>query len=246
MLTPHIRGFVVGLLIVGTAGPASAQAVSPPSILVNSGFTTAPDGSVYVLDSVMFPVINASGQIAFRATLSGSSSPTGIIAGAPGSLQIVARQGDAAPSGGNFSTLSDPVLNANGQVAFFANTSVNGGGHFARTLGFPMTTAALVGSPSPTGDNYSVINTNPVINSAGQVALLANLNTAGAGTQGIFAGTPGTTLTTAALLGNPAPGGGNYQQLTRPAINEAGKVLFRASLTPPCQCDLRQLPRCNY
>jgi hypothetical protein len=63
------------------------------------------------------------------------------------------------------------------------------------------------------------------------VALLANLNTAGAGTQGIFAGTPGTTLATAALLGNAAPAGGNYQQLTNPAINAAGKVLFRASLT---------------
>lgn len=108
MLTPHIRGLIVGLLIVGVAKLASAQTVSPPLILVSSGVTTAPDGSVYILDSVMFPVISASGQIAFRATLLGTSSPTGVIAGAPGSLQIVARQGDAAPAGGTFSTLAIP------------------------------------------------------------------------------------------------------------------------------------------
>src|SRR4051812_10348649 len=234
MVISHIRCFsALATLLAGPLffldGPVAAQTASPPVILINSGSTTAPDGSTYILDSVMVPVINASGQIAFRASLVTTSSPTGIIAGTPGSLQIVARVGDAAPSGGNYNVLNDPIFNSNGQVAFVANTSGNGNGQFARTLGFPTTTAALVGTASPTGNNYSALNALPVVNASGQVAFLANL--AGAATQGIFAGTPGTTLATAALLGNAAPAGGNYQQLTNPAINSAGKVLFRASLT---------------
>jgi hypothetical protein len=209
-------------------GPVAAQTASPPVPLIRSGYTTAPDGSTYALDSVMVPVLNASGQIAFRALLSGTSSPTGIIAGTPGSLQIVARQGDAAPAGGNYNILNEPVFNSNGQVAFIANTSVNGNGQFARTLGFPTTTAALVGTPTPATGNYSTLNAHPVVNASGQVAFLARTSF---DDFAIFAGTPGTTLTTVALQGTAAPVGGNYSQLTNPAINSAGKVVFRASLT---------------
>jgi hypothetical protein len=207
-------------------GPVAAQTAAPPAILINSGFTPAPDGSTYVLDTVMVPVLNNSGQIAFRAILSGMSSGTGIIAGAPGALEIVAKTGTAAPSGGNYNSLSDPVFNSNGQVAFTGSTSVNG--QFARTLGFPATTAALVGTPTPATGNYATLNAHPVVNASGQVAFLARTSF---DDFAIFAGTPGTTLTTVALQGSPAPAGGNYSQLSNPAINSAGKVLFGASLT---------------
>jgi hypothetical protein len=216
------------LICCVAGGPIAAQTAAPPAILINSGFTPAPDGSTYVLDTVMAPVINSSGQIAFRALLSGTSSPTGIIAGTPGSLQIVAKTGTAAPAGGNYNILNDPVFNANGQVAFVANTSVNGNGIFARTLGFPTNTAALVGTPTPATGNYSTLTASPVVNASGQVAFLTRTSF---DDFAIFAGTPGTTLTTVALQGTAAPAGGNYTQLSNPAINAAGKVLFGASLT---------------
>jgi hypothetical protein len=113
-------------------------------------------------------------------------------------------------------------------VAFNATTSVNGNGIFARTLGFPTTTAALVGTPTPATGNYSTLTAFPVVNASGQVAFLTRTSF---DDFAIFAGTPGTTLTTVALQGTAAPVGGNYSQLTNPAINSAGKVLFRASLT---------------
>ena len=159
MVISRIRCFsALATLLAGPlfflGGPVAAQTASPPAIVVPSG-SAAPGGGVFIIDSVVTPVINASGQIAFRSGLSGAlfpgSSSDGIFAGAPGSLQAVARQGDAAPAGGNYSSFNIfPVLNSNGQVAFYANTSVNGTGHFARTLGFPATTAALAGTPSPT------------------------------------------------------------------------------------------------
>jgi hypothetical protein len=214
------------LLFLG--GPVAAQTATPPAILINSGFTPAPDGSTYVLDTVMAPVINSSGQIAFRAILSGTSPGTGIIAGTPGSLQIVAKTGTAAPSGGNYSGVGDPVFNANGQVAFNATTTVNGPGIFARTLGFPATTVALVGTPTPATGNYNSLNAHPVVNASGQVAFFTRTSF---DDFAIFAGTPGTTLTTVAIQGTAAPAGGNYSQVSNPAINAAGKVLFGSSLT---------------
>jgi hypothetical protein len=231
MVISHIRCFsALATLLAGPlfflGGPAAAQTASPPVLLIRSGYTVAPDGSIYVFDSVMTPVINASGQIAFYATLSGPSSRVGIVAGTPGALQIVAKNGDAAPSGGNFSTLNYPVLNSAGQVAFFANTSVSGGGIFARTPGFPATTAALVGTATPATGNYAVLN-NPVLNASGQVAFLARTSF---DDFAIFAGTPGTALTTVALQGTASPSGGTFNQVTTPALNSAGKVLFRASL----------------
>jgi hypothetical protein len=232
MNTKRIATLVLATLLAGPlffpGGPVVAQTAAPPAILINSGFTPAPDGSTYVLDTVMVPVLNASGQIAFRSILSGMSSPTGIIAGTPGSLQIVAKTGTAAPSGGNYSGVGDPVFNANGQVAFNATTTVNGPGIFARTLGFPATTVALVGTPTPATGNYSSLTAFPVVNASGQVAFLARTSF---DDFAIFAGTPGTTLTTVALQGTAAPVGGNYSQLTNPAINSDGKVVFRASLT---------------
>src|SRR4051812_29596022 len=125
MVISHVRCFsVLATLLAGYLfflnEPVAAQTASPPILLIRSGYTPAPDGSTYVFDSIMTPVINASGQIAFYANLVGLSSPVGIVAGTPGALQIVGKQGDAAPSGGNYSGFNYPLLNSAGQVAFLA------------------------------------------------------------------------------------------------------------------------------
>jgi hypothetical protein len=47
----------------------------------------------------------------------------------------------------------------------------------------------------------------------------------------IFAGTPGTTLTSVAIQGNTAPAGGNYNNFSSLELNAAGQVAFLANLT---------------
>jgi alpha-tubulin suppressor-like RCC1 family protein len=86
------------------------------------------------------PVLNDAGQIAFTATLTGAgvdfTNNLGLWAGVPGSLALVARTGDHAPStedGVVFGSLNNPqsagvdrILNAAGQTAFVAQLTGSG------------------------------------------------------------------------------------------------------------------------
>ena len=76
----------------------------------------------------MNPVINASGQVAFYASLTGGSSSQGIFVGTPGAVQALVLQNTAAPGGGTFSTIDSNhlALNGSGQVAFIGTTTVRG------------------------------------------------------------------------------------------------------------------------
>jgi len=74
---------------------------------------------------VGLPAIHHSGQLAFRASLSGtglnSANNTGIFSGADAdSLQLIARAGDPLPQAPGFviSTVGTPQINAAGQMIF--------------------------------------------------------------------------------------------------------------------------------
>ncbi len=80
-----------------------------------------------------FPVLNDSGQIAFREFLTGSgvnsTNDLGIWSDGAGALALVARSGRQAPgtSGGvNFFDLNYPTLNSAGQTAFRADLTGSG------------------------------------------------------------------------------------------------------------------------
>jgi hypothetical protein len=82
--------------------------------------TPAPSGGNY--STLNTPIINSSGQVAFRSLLTGGSSSKGIFEGAPGALKTVALAGDGAPDGGNFSDFVVALeSNGFGQLAFTAN-----------------------------------------------------------------------------------------------------------------------------
>ena len=59
--------------------------------------------------------MNASGDIAFVANLSGST--TVLARESQGRLTLLARTGDPAPLGGTFSSFTPPVVNGRGDVA---------------------------------------------------------------------------------------------------------------------------------
>jgi PEP-CTERM motif len=180
------------LALAFAAGPLAAQ----PVLIALSG-TPDPAGDNYTGFSA--PVLNASGQVAFVANTSVAGS--GLFVGTPGSLlTTVALQGNAAPAGGNYTGFNAPVLNASGQVAFQATTSVSGNGIFVGTPGSPLAMAALQGAAAPNcgGATFNGTFGNPVLNASGEVAILGTLTT-GSGSpavttatnQGLFAGEPG-------------------------------------------------------
>ena len=160
-----------------------------------------PSGVTYnSLASVMSPALNNAGQTAFRAFLTGSgvdiTNSSGIWSEGSGNLALVARLGSQAPgtpSGVNYGTFSDPVLNNAGQTAFFANLSgtgvdsTNDQGIWSERSG-SLALVARAGSQAPgtpSGVSYGSrfgstnINKSPVLNDIGQTAFSAFLTGSG-------------------------------------------------------------------
>jgi hypothetical protein len=157
------------------------------SLVARRGSAAPGTGSGVNFSSLFSPVLNDAGQVAFRAGLTGSgvdaSNNAGIWRGAPGSLSLVARMGSAAPgtgSGVNFSSLTNPVLNDAGQVAFQATltgSGVDSSNNQGIWRGAPgsLSLVARMGSAAPgtgSGVNFSYLS-NPVLNDGGQVAFTA-------------------------------------------------------------------------
>ncbi len=168
------------------------------------------------------PVLNDSGQTAFRANLFGSgvnsTNNQGVWSEGSGNLALVARTGSPAPGGGSFGTvlnpetqtnieLFSPVLNNAGQTAFYGGLS---NGNLGIWSGGPGSLAlvAAEGTPAPgTANgvnfwfaglipNYTILfNFPPLLNNAGQTAFFVGIK--GSGTNdtnnaGIWSGGSGS------------------------------------------------------
>jgi hypothetical protein len=70
------------------------------------------------------PAINEAGQVAFRGIVSGvPGTDRGIFLSSGGTHEWLLRAGADAPGGGTFIDFQAPSLNANGEVAFFADVT---------------------------------------------------------------------------------------------------------------------------
>lgn len=230
----NVKKSAVVLAAVLGAAPVATHAVSVtgPTLVAVTG-AAAPAGGNYL--GFSSPVLNGSGQIAFHASLTGGSSPSGHFAGAPGSLQAAALRNSAAPGGGTYNAFDALALNDAGQVAYLAFVTGAAGakGIYAGAPG-SVQAAAVQGTPSPAGPNYGDLGNlspAPTLNNSGQVAFVANL-AGGPSNFGLFAGAPGS-MQAVAVSGTAAPAAaGNYAGFaSAPVINDAGQVAFASTLT---------------
>ena len=150
----------------------------------------------------------------------------------------------APGTGGNFVTVGVPVLSGAGQVTFQATTNL-----LSSLPGSPVSVSGVwSGAPgsislvastgqsvpsSPFGAAYKSFSSQPAINDAGQVALLADFHN-GSGQvdstrdQGIVSGLPGA-MSIVAHKGVQAPGGSTdslFTELDAPMINTGGDVVL--------------------
>ncbi|MEZ6193654.1 MAG: hypothetical protein R3C45_20620 [Phycisphaerales bacterium] len=215
---------------------------------------TAPDTEPGVtFNAVGAPLLNNTGQIAFLATLTGTgitgTNNRGIWMGHPGTLQLTARTGDAAPGtepGLVFSNLTYPSINDAGQVAFFANingpgiTNSNNSGIWTGPSAAPQL-LIREGAAAP-GNEPGVVFSGfggPSLNRAGNVAFYGVVtgpgvfptNNTGIWSQG------GGTLEQIVREGDHAPGtnpGVTFATFDRPdtiVLNGAGQLAFLGWLT---------------
>lgn len=183
--------------------------------------------------------LNAAGQVAYEARLTGSGVNTGNDAGIWRNSSLVVREGREAPgagSGVSFASVTLSDLNAAGQLTYVGSltgagiSSVNDTGIWRNS-----TLIARAGDAAPgtaVGVSFDSLGT-PSLNAAGQVAFRATLTGTGGVTnsnnKGIWR--DGTLI---ARDGDAAPGTGSgvsFIGILTPRINDAGQVLFGSLLT---------------
>lgn len=209
----------------------------------------AAPGTAMVFSNIEAPVISDTGSLAFRANLD-SSSTTSIYRGAPGAIQPVVVEGDAAPGTGglifndgpfNNQSMAYVSINANDAVTFPALLQDTGTGDITRsvwrdTLGGGLEVVAKQGdiAPGTEVDTEFFAFFRSVLNDSDEVVFTANLTgpqVTGATGSGMWKGTPGS----AELLvrsGDQVPGqapGVTFSNASdfRPLLNDAGQVVFQ-------------------
>jgi hypothetical protein len=185
--------------------------------------------------------LNASGQVAFRATLTGTTdgSDEGVFRGSGTTTTAIAREKWAAPGtgGGTYSSLDNAALNASGQAAFWAIlTGTTDGSSVGIFRGSGTTTTAIArekwAAPGTGAGTFAGLS-DPALNVSGQAVFSANLTgTSDASSVGIFRG-DGTTTTAIARekWAAPGAGAGTFLSFSYPALNASGQVAFWADLT---------------
>ncbi|NOX57794.1 MAG: hypothetical protein GXP29_02920 [Planctomycetes bacterium] len=208
-------------------------------------------GDSFTFNSV-YPVINAAGQTAFQAILTGpgvnGTNDRGIWSEGTGTLTLVAREGSSAPgtaAGVAFKGFWDPpFLSDDGAVGFSGSLSgpgvvigVNDAGVWSEAPG-PLSLIARRSSPAPGiggGVDFSILS-SPNFGPTGDAVFFSLLAGAGAGEyRSIWSEAPGV-LSLIAQMGSAAPGtevGVVFDHFSFPLISGAGHTAFRATLSGP-------------
>lgn len=185
------------------------------------------------------PAINDAGQVAFLASLEGTTSSVdeAVLRGDGSTLEVMAKSGDPLPGGGaitDFGTAGEVAINSHGQVGVPVNFQGNNSLDTIAVLTAPgaITEAARVDGLVPGGVyKFSTFNRHMMLNDDGETAFLATLVPVGDGgaTTGIFRDT-----TLIARDGEAVPqGDGVYNAIDFGpfALNAAGEVVFEANIS---------------
>lgn len=203
-----------------------------------SGSAAPGAGSGVSFEIFTLPQLNAAGQVAFLAVLSGAGVTADNNRGIWRDGALIAREGNAAPGAGTgvkFSSVGSLRLSAAGQVAFtgsLTGTGINPANDSGLWLDSRL--IAQTGSAAPGtggGVSFAFLSTG-IPNAAGQVAYQASL----IGT-GINSGNDAGIWRDNSLVartGSAAPGTGSgvsFSFVTLGSINSAGQVAYQAGLT---------------
>lgn len=256
------KSVLIGILILACfARPVLAQLFVRPVVRDGQQAVGAEPGQVFSqLSQFSLPTINNSGEVVFRASLTGSgintSNRQGVWAGTTGDVRLVARQGNSPPGvpvGVNFypefGTGFVPLIDDYGSVSFSApltgpgvDTS-NRTGIWSESVG-ALSLLAREGDQAaglPVGITYASIPTTISFNESGNPSFATFLAGPGINTlndSAIFSATTGA-LSVVAREGEQAIGfapGVKYGQVAvevNPPINAAGDLVFAAPISGP-------------
>jgi len=202
-----------------------------PDVLLNLGQYSAIESA---------PAVDATGGPVFLTRLAGATaasvSTTEAVVYRPATAAaadavLIARIGDSTADAGLFvgPPFGPPALNDTGDVVFraFVARSSSSVGIFRSRAG-RIESVVRAGDPAPGGGTFFDIQGRPSVNNAGTVAFAASV--LGKGTGVFVIGANGAK--TIALRGDDGPPGTTFAAVgINPAINDAGVVAFRATVT---------------
>jgi hypothetical protein len=171
------------------------------------------------------PDINDSGQIAFRAIVSGGITQRGIVVRTAQVDEWYVKVPDPTPIGGTYFDMQAPSINNAGQIAFFADyhptPETTNSGWFAGAPG-NWRKVVVFFDPIDGGECLGLaFSRNPMqtIDAAGNVVFWANLDSNGTSDRLVLGLADGNFLI-AARRGDPTPIGGTFGTMDAwPAIN---------------------------
>ncbi len=213
-----------GTMVLCLAGGGALAQDTPAvtTIVVTGDPANNTDGATYS-EAIGSPVSNQNNAVAFIAL--DSTDTLGIWSGVPGSLELAARQGTAAPgSESTFSDLLQPIINQDGEIAFLG--VLDGiAPPFGIWAGVPgdISLVALTGDTAPgTSATFSDFQ-HLVLNDLGTIAFLATIEGSGvtaANNQGLWAQSAGGPLTLLMRTGQGLTINGNSFILDRLVVHD--------------------------
>ena len=210
-------------------GPASLYGIyvysgGTRTLRVSLGQPVPGGGSLISAD---FPSINASGNIAFRAGVSGVNG-TSVLVFTAGNLVQVARPGQGTPEGDILANAFNPILNASGQVLFTAQTNIHGNTLYSFSNG-QITRVAGQGDTIQRNPRFFALSSFGL----GDEDQVLFLGATFPGGTGLFTKTPDQDAARVAGTGDPVPGGGIvFNILNNFSMNAAGIAAMNLQTIP--------------
>ncbi|HEY0185051.1 MAG TPA: choice-of-anchor tandem repeat NxxGxxAF-containing protein [Rhodopila sp.] len=212
---------------------------SPPSLrrIVGTGQATPIGGTFDRFDVASQPIVapvNASGQVAFYATILRNKATEGLFLARGGKIMKLAAVGDSVPGGGvltQFAKHPMPSLNDAGTVAFGAAVSAAQAaeGIFVVKDG-SLKVIAMVGSDAPgvVGGTFVEFDT-PSLNNRDEIVFVSTIRHGRDTFEALYLYSNGR-LRKLLTEGDPYLGGGFFDQFGLPAINNRGVIAVPVTL----------------
>lgn len=229
--TPGLGLGIAALLLAATLGAGSATAQQALALTGDTAPGTS-GGTYAAFDELS---LNASGDVAFWASVAGGSVGTGLFLETGTTSQAIVLPGDPAPPSDAFAAPYGPVLTDAGDVFFTSPlaSDPSRAGLFRWSAGV-VEAIALPGDPAPGsgGGTFSGVSGRSAANASGDVAFFAGID-GGNRLSGLFLSSGGV-ISPIVFLGEPSPAGlpGTVSFLftTGLSMNALGEVSFPVTL----------------
>jgi hypothetical protein len=240
-----VRTTVLGPLLLAATllagNPGGAQAQPGDYTFTPIAFLGGPTPGGGNFTSDFEPsAINNRGEVAFTADLI-EPGQEGVFLAHRGELTELLRFGQPAPGGGTFSVgeLGTIGLNDEGdaavaftleplQYAPFVNGGIYRYSHQAQTL----TPVVIPGTPAPEGGTFLGVDFDLSLNNRGTISFVGYTGAPDNPVTGAYEADRKGHITTVVDVNTAAPGGGTFNFLAVPRLNDRGDVVFQGRVSP--------------